>query len=230
MDMRELYELCGTAPEVVFSPYCWRVRLALAHKGLDFVSRPVRFTDKEALAFSGQKLVPVLRDGETTLHDSLAIFRYLDERYPGHSLLGGASGESRLRLIDQLIAQDLRPALFRLLVLRILACIDPADRDYFRQSREKSLGMSLEAFADREAGQAQLARALQPLNAQLAGHRWLDGAAPGGADYLIGGFFFWAWSLGEQPWPEDSPVGAWFRRLLAFCEERLGPVQRAAAI
>lgn len=228
--MRELYELCGSSPELVFSPYCWRVRLALAHKGLDFVSRPVRFTDKEALAFSGQKLVPVLRDGDTTVHDSLAIFRYLDERYPEPGLLGGTPGESRLRLLDQYIAQDLRPALFRLLALRILACIDPADRDYFRQSREKNLGMSLEAFADREAGQVQLARALQPLDALLKGQPWLDGAAPAGADDLIGGFFFWAWSLGEQPWPEDSPVGAWFRRLLAFCEERQGPVQRAAAV
>lgn len=225
--MRELYELCGASPEVVFSPYCWRVRLALAHKGLDFISRPVRFTDKQALAFSGQKLVPVLRDGETTVHDSLAIFHYLDERYPEPSLFGGALGESRLRLVDQLIFQDLRPGLFRLLVPRILAVLDPADRDYFRQGREKSLGMSLEAFADRDAGQAQLARALQPLNAQLAGQPWLDGAAPAAADYLIGGFFFWAWCLGEQPWPEDSPVGAWFRRLLAFCEERQGPVRRA---
>lgn len=228
--MRELYELCGASPEVVFSPYCWRVRLALAHKGLDFTSRPVRPTDKEALAFSGQKLVPVLRDGETVVHDSLAIFRYLDEQYPERSLLGGAVGESRLRLVDQLIAQDLRPGLFRLLVLRILTLLDPADREPFRQSREKNLGMTLEAFADREAGQAQLARALQPLDAQLAGQPWLDGAEPGGADYLIGGFFFWAWTLGEQPWPEASPVGAWFRRLLAFCEERQGPVRRAAAV
>ncbi|GAB3383773.1 glutathione S-transferase family protein [Azotobacter armeniacus] len=226
--MRELYELCGASPEVVFSPYCWRVRLALAHKGLDFASRPLRFADKEPLAFSGQQLVPVLRDGETTVHDSLAIFRHLDEHYPEHSLLGGVPGESRLRLIDQYVALDLRPALFRLLVLRILECIDPADRDYFRQSREKALGMSLEAFADRDAGQAQLARALQPLSALLAGQPWLDGAAPGGADYLVGGFFFWAWCLGEQLWPEDSPVGAWFHRLLAFCEERQGPVQRAA--
>ncbi|WP_231876203.1 glutathione S-transferase family protein [Azotobacter vinelandii] len=225
--MRELYELRGSSPEVLFSPYCWRVRLALAHKGLDFVSRPVRFTDKEALAFSGQTLVPVLRDGETTVHDSLAIFRYLDERYPQPSLLGGALGESRLRLIDRLIGQDLRPALVRLLLPRVLASIDPPDRDYFRQTREKSLGMSLEAFADRDAGQAQLARALQPLDAMLKGQSWLDGAEPAGADYLIGGFFFWAWTLGEQPWPGDSPTGDWFRRLLAFCEERQGAVRRA---
>lgn len=226
--MRELYELRGADPELLFSPYCWRVRLALAHKGLDFVSRPVRFSDKPELAFSGQKLVPVLRDGTTTVHDSLAIFRYLDTQYPQHPLLGDTPGESRLRLIDRLIAQDLPPALFRLLVLRIHALIDPADRDYFRQSREKKLGMSLEAFADAQAGQAQLARALQPLNAQLASQPWLDGAEPAATDYLIGGFFFWAWCLGERPWPEDSPVGDWFTRLLTRYEQSHGPVYRAA--
>jgi len=227
--MRELYELCGASPELVFSPYCWRVRLALAHKGLDFASRPVRFTDKEALAFSGQRLVPVLRDGETVVHDSLAIFHYLDERYPEPALLGGALGESRLRLIDRLLTQDLRPALFRLLVPRILENIPPADREYFRQTREKALGMTLEAFADRAAGQAQLARALEPLNAQLEGQPWLDGEQPAAADYLLGGFFFWSWCLGEQPWAEDSPVGAWFLRLLARHQERHGMVRRAPA-
>lgn len=226
--MRELFELCGAAPELVFSPYCWRVRLALAHKGLDFVSRPVRFSDKAELAFSGQKLVPVLRDESTTVNDSLAIFRYLDTEYSQHLLLGGALGESRLRLIDQLIAQDLRPALFRLLVLRIYALIDPADRDYFRQSREKNLGMTLEAFADLQAGQAQFDRALQPLNTLLSNQPWLDGAEPAAADYLIGGFFFWAWCLGEQPWAEDSPVGAWFARLLNRYEQSHAPVRRAA--
>lgn len=227
--MRELYELRGASPELVFSPYCWRVRLALAHKGLDFVSRPVRFTDKAELAFSGQKLVPVLCDEAAVVHDSLAIFRHLDAQHPQPTLLGDALGDSRLRLIDQLLAVDLRPALFRLLVLRIFALIDPADREYFRQSREKNLGMSLEAFADREVGQAQLARALQPLNALLSSQPWLDGAAPAAADYLLGGYFCWAWCLGEQPWPEDSPVGIWFRRLLAFYEERQGPVLRADA-
>ena len=61
--MRELFELCGADRELLFSPYCWRVRLALAHKGLDWQSRPIHFTDKEAIAFSGQKLVPVLTSG-----------------------------------------------------------------------------------------------------------------------------------------------------------------------
>ena len=30
-----MHDLAGADPAVRFSPYCWRVRMALAHKGLD---------------------------------------------------------------------------------------------------------------------------------------------------------------------------------------------------
>ena len=30
----ELYELAGADPARVFSPFCWRIRMALAAKGL----------------------------------------------------------------------------------------------------------------------------------------------------------------------------------------------------
>ena len=39
--------------------------MALAHKGLAVETIPWRFTDKAALAFSGQERVPVIRDGDT---------------------------------------------------------------------------------------------------------------------------------------------------------------------
>lgn len=226
--MRELYELCGAEPELVFSPYCWRVRLALLHKGLSFASRPVRFTDKAQLDFSGQPLVPVLRDGETVVSDSLAIFRYLDQCYPAKPLLGDALSSARLELIDQLIRHSLPTGLFKALVLRIHAVIDATDRAYFRETREQYLGMPLEAFADPTTGQAMLLQALQPLNSLLATQPYLDGAEPAATDYLVAGFFFWAWSLGEQPWDGDSPVGEWFQRLLGQYEAQLGPVKRAA--
>jgi len=226
--MLELYELCGAEPELVFSPYCWRVRLALQHKGLSFKSHPLRFSDRGQLAFSGQELMPVLRDGDAVVSDSLAIFRYLDERYPDKPLLGDDLSRARFEFIAQLIQHSLPAGLFKALVLRIYAVIDPADHAYFRQSREQSLGMPLEAFADQDAGQALLQQALQPLNALLASQPYLDGAAPAAVDYMVAGFFFWSWNLGEQPWASDSPVGQWFQRLLSQYETQKGSVKRAA--
>ncbi|MFZ5511229.1 MAG: glutathione S-transferase N-terminal domain-containing protein, partial [Pseudomonadota bacterium] len=64
-----LYDLAGADESVRFSPYCWRVKLALRHKGLEVQTIPWCFTDKGRIAFSGQGLVPVLTDGDKTVVD-----------------------------------------------------------------------------------------------------------------------------------------------------------------
>ena len=58
--------------------------MALAHKGLekDAVVELIRFSDKEKLAFSGQKLVPVIVDGDRVVNDSFAIALYLMRLIP----------------------------------------------------------------------------------------------------------------------------------------------------
>jgi glutathione S-transferase len=68
--------------------------MALAHKGLEVQTHPWRFTEKDAIGFSGQGLVPVIIDGERTLHDSWAIAEYLDAHYPDRPALFG-SDEAR---------------------------------------------------------------------------------------------------------------------------------------
>jgi hypothetical protein len=46
-----LFEL-GAANGRRYSQFSWRTRMALAHKGLDFETVPVRVSDKAAIAFS----------------------------------------------------------------------------------------------------------------------------------------------------------------------------------
>ncbi len=225
--MRELYELCGSDPQVVFSPYCWRVRLALQHKGLAFTTQPLSFTNKAPLACSGQTLVPVLRDGDQVVHDSVAIFAYLDRTYPEQPLLGDGVAARRALLLDKVVFQSVRMPLLKILVPRVQAVIAEADQAYFRSTREKALGMSLEAFADPQAGEQALRQALQPLEAWLTEQPYLDGEAPAGSDYLIAGLLFWAWCLGTQPWGAGTAVDQWFQRLLTRYEGQYGPVQRA---
>ena len=81
-----LNDLAAAEDDRRFSPYCWRVRMALAHKRLDVETVPWRFSEKDAIAFSGQGSVPVLVDGQTVVHDSWAIAEYLDETYPQRPL------------------------------------------------------------------------------------------------------------------------------------------------
>src|ERR1700709_562112 len=89
-----LYDLAGADPDVRFSPYCWRTRFALAHKGLPVETVPWRFTDREAIAFSGQGKGPVVRDEDKVVSDSWAIAEHLEERYPTPTLFGGATGRA----------------------------------------------------------------------------------------------------------------------------------------
>ena len=109
---RKLYDLLG-ADNRRYSPYCWRIKMALAHKGLEAEDEPCGFTEMEKVAFSGGKTVPVLVDGDAQVRDSWAIAEYLEEAYPeAPSLFGGAKGQAlahfvsrwRRRSIDQCLA------------------------------------------------------------------------------------------------------------------------------
>jgi glutathione S-transferase len=68
---------------VPYSTNCERISLAAGHKRLELEWFEVPYGDRrEVERVSGQSLVPVLVDGETVLHDSPAIMRRLDERFP----------------------------------------------------------------------------------------------------------------------------------------------------
>src|SRR6266851_4796296 len=59
----KLFELVGTDEQRPFSPFCWRTRMALAHKGLSAESIPWCFTEKDAIAPHKSEKVPVLIGG-----------------------------------------------------------------------------------------------------------------------------------------------------------------------
>ncbi len=103
----------------------YRVRIALALKGLDYDYMPVHLAKNEQLAesyavVSASRLVPLLTDGDATITQSLAILEYLDETYPEPPLLpADALGRARVRALAQDIACEIHP-LNNLRVLRYL--------------------------------------------------------------------------------------------------------------
>ncbi|MCK8786215.1 glutathione S-transferase family protein [Roseomonas sp. NAR14] len=214
---RMLYDLAGAEPERRFSPYCWRIRLALAHKGLDVETVPWRFAEKAAIAFSGQGLVPVLVDGETVVSDSWRIATYLEEAYPDRpSLFGGPAGMALTRFVANWADAVVNAGLARLIVSDIPAHLDPGDLDYFVSSREKRFGMKLDAVtAGREERVAEFRQALHPLRMTLRTQPYIGGEAPDYADYAVFGGFQWARCVSRFPVLEaDDPVAAWRGRLL----------------
>jgi glutathione S-transferase len=141
-----LYDLAGAQPERRFSPYCWRIRLALAHKSLPVETIPWRFTEKAEIAPSGQTLVPVLVNGDRWIAGSWTIANYLEDTFPDSpSLFGGASGRDLTRYYSSL-ADSLGAAIFPFVALDIWQHVADKDREYFRASREKRVGKTLEAL------------------------------------------------------------------------------------
>ena len=94
----------------------WRVRIALALKGLPSDYVPVHLVKKEQstpefVERSGNGLVPLLvTDDGHRLHQSLAIIEYLDETVPEPPLLPrDAPGRARVRALAQDIACEIHP-------------------------------------------------------------------------------------------------------------------------
>jgi maleylacetoacetate isomerase len=103
----------------------FRVRIALALKGLDYEYVPVHLVRNEQLAppFSDMtpaRLVPLLKDGDATLVQSLAIIEYLDETHPEPPLLpADPLARARVRALALDVACEIHP-LNNLRVLRYL--------------------------------------------------------------------------------------------------------------
>ena len=106
----------------------YRVRLALALKGLDYEFVPVhllrdggeQFSDRYA-GINPARLVPVLQDDGAYIAQSMAIMEYLDEQHPEPPLLprGSAADRALVRQIALAIACDIHP-LNNLRVLKYL--------------------------------------------------------------------------------------------------------------
>ena len=83
--MRRLYH-------IPLSPFCRKVRVALAEKGLGFELRTELPWDRrpEFLALNPAGEVPLLveEDERIVIPDSQAICEYLDEAYPDRRLMG----------------------------------------------------------------------------------------------------------------------------------------------
>ena len=189
------------------SPFSWRIRYALAHKGVDPDVVPTRFVDVDRIRrLSGQDLVPVIQDDGQVVHDSWAIACHLEDRYPDRpSLFGGAAGRGATRLVNNWSDLALGRAMRRQIYADFIWCIDPDDRAYFRRSREAALGVTLEAYsADREQYLPAVIEMCAPLERTLITQPFLAGEAPAYADYVVFSVFQWA-RIGS---PRDVLAGA----------------------
>jgi glutathione S-transferase len=212
-----LYDLTG-ADDRRFSPFCWRTKLALAHKGVDFDTVAIGFGDKEQLEFSGQDRVPVLVEGDTVVPDSWAIACHLEDKYgDAPALFGDDPGRSLARFINNWADQVMLGAVARLIALDTFQnFVTEADQPYWRESRESRLGTTLEDMhAVRDDTVKSFRASLGPLRASLSQAPFIAGETPAYADYIVFGNFQWARNTSPFALLEkEDPIYAWRGRML----------------
>ena len=212
----QLYDLCGADTDLRFSPQCWKASLALAHKGLPTETIPLPFTAIRAIGGGGvTKTVPVIDDQGRLIRDSFAIAEYLDANYPQRPLFGG-DGPVLARYVEANIHTAVHPVITAMMVKDIHDVLAPADQAYFRQSREKRSGRSLEEMqVGVDALADDLATAYVPVRRALAHGPWLGGNSPMFVDYVAAGALIWLRTItGGVPLTDDNPVKDWFERIL----------------
>src|ERR1035438_2065171 len=121
------------------SPFSWRVLLALEHKGLQYESRLLHLDQQEhqsphMLKLNPRGRVPVLKDGDYVVFESLAVLYYLDVKYPERPIFGTSPEEAGviMRVICECQAYA-EPALGRI-VTAILTGRVAADFDALTDS------------------------------------------------------------------------------------------------
>jgi glutathione S-transferase len=234
--MLELWELQGEK-DCRYSTFSWRTRLALRHKRLAFETRPVRVTDKAALAFSGQDKVPVIRDGARVVCDSWAIAVYLEHTYPDRpSLFGGAAGENLTQFFNLWADRELIPLLVPCLMRDVLDCVDADAAAHHRAQMETIFKKTLEELYDgRAKSLEQFRRRLSFVRRIVGQSPFIGGTAPTYADYILSGVLQWARVVSrEQVLAADDAVAAWFERVLDLhggaARAELSRAQRMAEI
>jgi glutathione S-transferase len=212
-----MYDLAGADPDRRFSPYCWRIRIALAHKDLAVETIPWRYCDKPAIAPSGQDRVPVIEDGDRVIADSWAIANYLEDAYPDRpSLFGGAAARAIARFINSWADTVQNGGISTFVALDIVRHLDPRDQQYFRQSRAQRFGMPLEQLcANRDARVGAFRQTLEALRMTFKSQAFLGGGVPLYPDYIVFGGFQWARTISDFALlAADDPIAAWRERML----------------
>ncbi len=210
-----LYDL-NLASGCTISPFVWRTKYALAHKGLDVEIVPGGFTGiLERTGGRSERLPAIVDNGEWVL-DSWLIAEHLDAKYPENPLFEGPSMKVLTKFIDQWLWRTAIGPWFRCYILDYHDLSYPRDHEYVRSTRENIFlgGQKLEDVqAGREDRLPLVPPTLEPLRQLLRESPWLGGETPNFADYTALATFLWTGSVATTPpLTADDPLRDWLDR------------------
>lgn len=211
----KLYDLALADPDVRMSPPCWLAKFALLHKGLEFETIPLRFAEKDNYPDKDHGKLPILADDDEIICDSANIVAYLDKKFSGKPFASTAAARAAADFYQAWLGANLYPGLVGLMFVRVHAAAHEDDKAYFRDTREKRIGKTLEEFAATPGLKEQIEAALQTLSAPLVRHKFLGGDEPNISDYTVMSPFMWQCCVtSETLYETPQAVAAWQERML----------------
>jgi glutathione S-transferase len=167
-------------------PYCARVRVVLAEKGVEYETIEIDLSDRPAWIYEKNATgrVPIVEEDAWLLPESAVIMEYLEERYPEPALLAPDPADR---------------ALARLWIFRH----DDFTRPYYALRR------------DEDGAAARFDAALGELDAWLAASPWLGGREYGLADIAYVPWVLRARDLLGVPLDGFPALSSWLERLTA---------------
>jgi glutathione S-transferase len=226
----KLYELDNVEGQST-SPFVWRIKFALRHKGIAYESVPVGFFGirhiGRGLVEPGTlKTLPVVEYAGRFVSESWVIAEWLDETFPDHPRLFSSRPElAMVKFFDKWFGTAVLPPMFRSCVYQIFEHVRPEEQDYFRTTRERMFGQALEMVAaDSENYLARMREALLPMRLALRSAPYLGGDQPTYADYIAWGAFIGFSFIVERPLlaPDDA-LQSWIQRGAATAAACLAP-------
>lgn len=202
------------------SPFCWRAKLALKHKGLAWRDEPMGFSEKQKIAFADSTTVPVIHDGTSVVKDSWAIAEHLERAYPDKPLFPDDPGHAYARFVNGWADTAVHPLIFPIIVGDLVGKVRPQDRDYMVESRGKRLGttdfIGFQKNAHEKGGVTAFRAALEPARRMLKDQKFLSGEAPAYPDYVLHGSLLWPRTISPDLvlLDRDDPVHAWHERMI----------------
>lgn len=200
------------------SPFCWRAKLALKHKGLAWRDEPMGFIEKDKIAFAKSQTVPVIHDGTEVVKDSWAIALHLDKTYPDKPLFPNDPAKAHARFVNGWADAALHSLIFPMVVGDMLGAVRPQDRDYIVESRGKRIGTrDFAGFQQRarENGVTSFRQAVEPARRVLREQPFLSGDAPAYADHILFGSFLWPHTFAKklELLDKEDVVWTWRERM-----------------
>jgi glutathione S-transferase len=210
-----LFDL-ATQQDLRPSPFCWRAKLALTHKGIRFEARATRYLDIRSLGDGSFKTLPVMQHDEKWIGGSMNIADYLESQYADRdSLFPKDPARLYAGFIETWVDSVVQPQIFPMVAYDIWTGLFKVDQQYFRETRELRLGTTLEDARQSHVTQIPVLRkSLEPVRRILKQRPFLCGKAPAFADYIVFGALKWPRLVSSAVLIEaGDPIEDWYLRL-----------------